>query len=640
MTSVTISTTVTYDTGSAGNGGGGNYGNYQPRQPGADDREDIGGKPRQQGGNGSVDAVLNNMNIPEGIKDLLRKVLASGGGEILPSEASAVDTVQKFQNDNKGKLGLISSDQMRDVVSGKTDSVNGVKVPDNVKQAFETYLANNGALFDKVESATNGKHDGKLSPGDADKVDRSELSRQPTITGTSPDSFMRACANNHISPNDPEDYEAVKTMGKFQKDNDIKLISYDQMKQIASGQLKELNGKPIPEEVRDAAKVYVADHGALFDKIESATDGKHDSQLSAGDADKAVKNGLVNVPPLSEKGAVATMEAFQKEGGPKHVSYDQMLGIASGDITKLGGKEITPEVKAAAQAYVANNGALFDKIEAATDGKHDSRLGAGDPEQARKKGITLSDVAPAGNGNNSNSVNVRPGDSIHIEIDMRGGPGNKPVHDRQDVPVQNPTRQPVGEQKSAAETKAVEVMEKFQNGGGPRLVSYDQMKAIASGEITKLGGKEITPEVKAAAQTYVANNGALFDKMEAATDGKHDSKLGAGDPAQGRKKDLIDMSESKAVDTIAGLQSNPWKMMGYGMKPDSTISFDQLKEMADKGTLNGRPVSGNVKEAAETYVANNGALFDKVESLTNGKHDSQLSVGDARKSRDQDLLNA
>lgn len=636
MTSVTISTTVTYDTDTTGGGNNGNYGNYGQHQPPGDDSQDIGGQGNNKGGNGSVDAVLNNMNIPEGIKDLLRKVLAGSSGENLPSEASAVDTMQKFQNDHKDKLGLISYDQMKDIASGKTDQINGVKVPDDVKEAAKTYVANNGALFDKVESATNGKHDSQLGAGDPDHLDRSQLSQQPTQAGTGPDSFMRACANNHISPNEPEEYDAVKTMGKFQKDNDIKLISYDQMKDIASGKTTELNGKAIPDDVKDAAKAYVANNGALFDKVESATDGKHDSQLSAGDSEQAVKKGIVDVPPMSEKSAVSAMEDFQKNGGPGLVSYDQMKDIASGKISQLGGKDITPEVKAAAQAYVANNGALFDKIESATDGKHDSQLGAGDPEQARNKGISLSDQVPG----NNNNLNLGPNDSLHINIDISGGNQGGNQHYSFDVSGQQPPggQSPAGGQNSASDTKAVETMEKFQKNGGPGLVSYDQMKDIASGKISELGGKEITPEVKAAAQAYVANNGALFDKMEAATDGKHDSQLGAGDPEQARKKDLVGMSDSKAVDTVDKFQNNPFAMMSVGMAPGSRISADQMQEMAEKGTLNGHKVPSDMKEAAQAYMANNGALFDKIESATDGKHDSQLGGGDAKQARDKGLI--
>ncbi len=196
------------------------------------------------------------------------------------------------------------------------------------------------------------------------------------------------------------------------------------------------------------------------------------------------------------------------------------------------------------------------------------------------------------------------------------------------------------EQNAARETKAVEKIEKFQNDGGPKHINIDQMNDIASGKISSLGGKEITPEVKAAAQVYVANNGALFDKMEAATDGKHDSRLGAGDAAQGRKKDLVGMSESKAMDTIANMQNDPASMMLKGIMPGANISFDQMSEMATKGTLNGANVSGEEKQAAQAYVANNGALFDKIESSTDGKHDSMLGRGDPEQARKADRLDA
>jgi hypothetical protein len=638
MTTVTISTSVTYDTDTTGGGNFGNYGNNARPQHPVDDSQDIGGQGNGSTGNGSVDAVLNNMNIPDGIKDLLRMVLAGSSGESLPSEASAVDTMQKFQNEHKDKLGLISLDQLQDVASGKTDKINGVKVPDDVKEAAKAYVANNGALFDKVENAVTGKRDSQLSAADAGAVDRSLLSKQPTMAGTGPDSFMRACANGHISPNEPDEYDAVKTMGKFQKDNDIKLISYDQMKDIASGKTTEMNGKAIPEDVKDAASAYVANHGALFDKVESATDGKHDSQLSAGDSEQAVKKGLVDVGPMSEKSAVSTIRDFQKNGGPELINIDQMQDIASGKITKLGGKEITPDVKAAAQAYVADNGALFDKMEAALKGEHDSKLSAADADAAPGKGIYLSDRVPG----SANQINIRPDDTVHINIDISGGNGNGRQNISFDLGGQpaGSGQRPGGGQDAASDARAVEAMEKFQSNGGPKLVSFDQMKGIADGSITSLGGKDVTPEVKAAAQAYVANNGALFDKVESATTNKHDSQLSAGDAGQARSKDIVGMSDSKAVDTIADLQKDGMKMLKLGMMPGSLISFDQLKEVAEKGTMNGKPVSDDVKQAAQAYVANDGALFDKVEAAVTGKHDSLLSGADADQAHKQDIVTA
>lgn len=571
----------------------GNHANHSARAP-ADDMRDIGGQRNKQGGNASLNAVLDAMNIPEGIKDLLRKVLSDSSSANLPSEASAVDTMQKFQNANKDKLREISFDEMKDIASGKRDSIHGVKIPDDVKEAAKTYVANHGALFDKVESATNGKHDSKLGSGDPDHLNSSQLSKQPTTAGTGPDSFMRACANNHISPNEPDEYGAVKAMGKFQKDNDIKLISYDQLKDIASGKTTEINGKAIPDEVKDAAKAYVANNGALFDKVEAATDGKHDSKLGAGDPEQALKKGIVNVSPMSEKTAVGVMEEFQKNGGPKHINIDQMNDIASGKISSMGMKEVTPEVKAAAQAFVANHGALFDKMEAATDGKHDSRLGSGDADQARKKGIVLSDQAPSANQapnahqgpNAGQNAQRQPDDALAMLLGSRSK--REPQNDdtlqmllggqqqgERSGPSVDGRPSAGGNANPAGEVKAVETMEKFQNNGGPKHINFDEMKDIASGKIKELGGKDIMPEVKAAAQTYVANHGALFDKMEAATDGKHDSKLGSGDPQQARNRDMVGSSDNKAADPFSSLQQL--------LSPGSAMSDEEREAAVENG---------------------------------------------------------
>ncbi|EJN02962.1 hypothetical protein [Herbaspirillum sp. YR522] len=587
------------------------------------DMNDIGANKPKNGNNSTdVEALLDKMNVPDSMRDFFRKIFSqSNSGSNLPSEASAVNTMQQFQK--KNDIGLISYDQMKGIANGDITELNGKQIPPEVKKAAEAYVANNGALFDKVESATDGKHDSQLGAGDPDHFDRSQLSTQPTQSGLNPDTFMHACANNHVSPNNPEEYDAVKDMAKFQKDNKIGLISYDDMKGIANGDIKELNGKPIPDNIKDAAEVYTRNNGALFDKIESSVTGKHDSQLSAADGDKSIKDGTVSVPPMSEKGAVDAMEKFQKDNDIGLISYDQLKGIASGDITKINGKDVTPEAKRAAEAYVANNGALFDKIENATDGKHDSQLGAGDPEEARKKGVPLSDQVPTSQqGNNDITIRIDPPTGQNGQNGQNGDyTFNPPANG-------NGNGNGNGQKTGMDDTKAVETVEKFQKDNKIGLISYDEMKGIANGDITELHGKTITPEMKQAAQAYVADNGKLFDKMESSTDGKHDSQLGAGDPKAARAKNELGMTDEKAVSTIEDFQQRT------GIKH---LSQDDLIEMS-KGTLHGFKVSPELERAAEQYMKNNGELFDKVESATDGKHDSRLGAGDPEKAREKDLI--
>jgi len=601
------------------------------------DSFDIGGGHNCHGQGGSdIDRLLKQLGVPESLRPLLAKALGGmQGGDGLPSATSAVGTMQQFQRDNNIKL--LSYDQMKEMADKGT--LDGKAIPGNnpegVRDAARAYTANHGALFDYVESATNGKHDSQLSAGDGDKVDLSKYAQpQQGPSGIDVGAFLRGCLGGHISPNKPEEYDAVKTMEKFQKDNDIKLLSYDQMKEMADK--GTLNGKPIPgqdpEGTREAAQTYMENNGALFKKVEAATTGTHDSQLSAGDAGQAVNKGLVDVPPLSENQAVGVMEKFQKDNKIGLVSYDQMKEMA--EKGTLNGKPIPgenkDEVRAAAQAYMAQNGALFDKMEAATDGKHDSQLGAGDPEQGRKKGFSLSDEAPEefsyngnGNGNGNRDIVINLGNG-----NGNGGYGQYGQHEQYG-----------GHRPSSGmgDTQAVETMEKFQKDNKIGLVSYDQMKEMA--EKGTLNGKEIPGENKAqvreAAQAYMAQNGALFDKMEAATDGKHDSQLGAGDPDQARNKGLIGMSDGKAVDLVQKFQKD------NGIK---SLSYDQVKEIADKGTFNGQPILGQnlpeLQNAAARYMANNGALFDKVESAKTGEHDSVLSAEDADSAHEKGLVNA
>ena len=598
--SVTITNTTTFNDTTTG--ASGTYvGTLRLNGAESQDSNDICGHGQNKQKGNNLEALLDASGMPESLKMLLRNILGGQPDETLPSQASAVDTMQKYQKDNK--IGLISFDQMNEMATKGT--LNGKAVPENVQDAAKTYVANNGALFDKVESATTGKHDSLLSAADADNVDHSQLSHQPTPSGITPSSFMKGVLDGHISPNKPDDYESVKTMEKYQKDNKIGLISYDQMLEMANK--GTLDGKHVPEEVQDAAKHYTANNGALFDKLESATNGKHDSKLSAGDAEEAVKKGIISAPPLSQAGAMDTMEKYQKDNKIGLISYDQMLEMAKKGT--LNGKEVPPEVQQAAKTYVANNGALFDKIEAATDGKHDSKLGAGDPEKAREKGIAPTDYTSRGNHGSDTPVNGTYSPERPNQPRNTNGGG-------QDAPVAN--------------NKAVETMESYQRANKIDLISFDQMKEMATKGTRD--GKPVPPAVQDAAKTYVANNGALFDKVESATNGKHDSKLSAGDAVQARDKGIVQMSDAKAVDTIHKLQSSP---MGPGL-----ISYDQMKEMADKGTLGGLPVSEDLRSAAKTYMANNAALFKKVESATNGEHDNKLSAGDAIQARDQGLVRA
>ena len=351
-----------------------------------------------------------------------------------PDDYDAAKTINQFQKDNN--IDLLSSEQMQQMAQTGyfTDKDGNTKqVPREVQAAAQAFMDNGGELFKKLESALNGKHDGKLS-----QVDFTEAVKDGTIApgygngnGNGNGNFGFGNGNGFgfgLDPsqfgggsNLPGSYDAAKTINQFQKDNNIDLLSSEQVQQMAqTGYFtdKDGNTKQVPPEVQAAAQAMMANGGELFKQLESALNGKHDGKLSQVDFTEAIKDGTIapgygngngngnygvgngnnnGYDPTqfggrtlpSDSTAVNTIEKYQKDNGIGLISADQMLQMAqTGYFTDKDGntKQVPPEVQAAAQAYMANGGELFKKIEAAVTGKHDGLLGQNDPGQAREDG--------------------------------------------------------------------------------------------------------------------------------------------------------------------------------------------------------------------------------------------------------------
>jgi hypothetical protein len=160
----------------------------------------------------------------------------------------------------------------------------------------------------------------------------------------------------------------------------------------------------VPPDIQDAAKRFMAHDAALFRKMESATDGRHDGQLGLGDYNRAIAHGVIHPHhghcPVkssadhyllpSESDAARTIHDFQNKAlGGDRVSIGQMDQIArTGYCTKSDGStfKVTPQEQAAAQRFMAHDAALFKKMESATDGKFDGKLGTGDYHEAIEDG--------------------------------------------------------------------------------------------------------------------------------------------------------------------------------------------------------------------------------------------------------------
>jgi len=627
-----------------------------------------------------VSQWLNSLPVPDSVKNMIRNMMGLGSENNLPSDSSAAKTINQFQKDHD--IGLMSSQQMQQVAeTGYFTDKNGktIQVPPEVQAAAQTFMANNGELFKKMESATDGKHDGQLGQGDyGNAIKDGTISANPSSSNNGPvfygvpkGCFMDAVMNGNISPNRPSEYGAAKTINDFQKDHDIGLLSSQQMQQIAeTGYFTDKNGKTIqvPPEVQAAAQTFMANNGELFKKLESATDGKHDGQLGQGDFGNAIKDGTIapggnqpgngpnyNINPgnsnyntggsslPSESGAAKTINQFQKDHDIGLMSSQQMQQVAeTGYFTDKNGKtiQVPPEVQAAAQAFMANNGELFKKLESATDGKHDGQLGQGDYGNAIKDGSISADgggppvVDRTGtfgtqNPNTNTNININPGNSNYN----------------------------TGGSSLPSESGAAKTINQFQKDHDIGLMSSQQMQQVAeTGYFTDKNGKtiQVPPEVQAAAQALMANNGELFKKLESATDGKHDGQLGQGDYGNAIKDGSIsaDGGGPPVVDrtgTFGNSNVNLPPTGGNQLPSDSSaaktinqfqkdhdvglMSSQQMQQAAETGYFtdkNGKTIQvpPEVQAAAQALMANNGELFKKLESATDGKHDGQLGQGD------------
>ncbi len=552
---------------------------------------ECGSQDIQGGSNMPPDQVaswINNLPVPDSIKNYLRNMMGVGSEGALPSDASAAKTINQFQKDNN--IGLLSVNQMQQMAeSGYYTDKSGksVEVSPDVQQSAQAFMANNGALFKKMESATDGKHDGQLGQGDYDRAvadgtissnpNDPTTSARPQVYGLEKGGFMSAVMNGQVSTNRPSEYGAAKTMNQFQQDNNIGLLNIGQMHQIAeTGYFTDKDGKTqeVSPKVQAAAQTFMENNAELFKKMESATDGKHDGQLGQGDFNEAVSDGTIApqsygnnggnggsnynpsyMPPSyqpgafqggstlpSEASAATTMQNFQKDNNIGLMSAAQMKQIAdTGYYTNNDGKsvQVSPDVQKAAQSYMANDGAMFKKVEAATDGQHDGQLGMGDPDEARKKGIISYGTGGAPvvdqSGNYGSSQTDDDQDSGYGGSETGGDDYQSNFPGSYSNGGQNAT--PLPSAASAATT-----MQNFQKDNNIGLMSASQMKQIAdTGYYTDNNGKsvQVSPDVQQAAQAYMANNGALFKQVEAATDGQHDGQLGMGDPDEARKKGII-----------------------------------------------------------------------------------------------------
>jgi len=529
-TITTTTTTTTYTSNEPLFGG-----TIRPRGgDGGSELHDISHGPHGvQGGKESLSDAIDDMAVPSWIKAFAKNILGVGDEGNLPSESGAAKTINNFQKEHD--IGLLSVEQMQKMAeTGYCTGKDGktFQVPEEVQLAAQKMMDNNGELFKKLESATDGKHDGKLGQGDYGNAIKDgtisknggEDSGGTNIRGLSPADFMNAIMNGNIATTRPSEYGAAKTINDFQKEQDIGLLSVENLKMMAeTGYCKDKNGNTVqvPEEVQGAAQRMMENNGELFKKLESATDGKHDGKLGQGDFGEALKDGSIGKDngkesfTLSFDSPQKTQWGGQTDGLPSDSSAaktindfqkDKDIGLLSVENLKMMAEtgyardkngntvQVPEDVQLAAQKMMDNNGELFKKLESATDGKHDGKLGQGDYNEAIKDGTISKDTG------------------------TRGAPA--------------PDNTPISTGGLPTGSDAAKTINEFQKDKDIGLLSVENLKMMAeTGYAKDKNGNtvQVPEEVQAAAQKLMDNNGELFKKLEASTDGKHDGKLGQGD---------------------------------------------------------------------------------------------------------------
>ncbi|SFF95280.1 hypothetical protein SAMN05518865_106256 [Duganella sp. CF458] len=502
-----------------------------------------------------------------------------------------------------------------------------------------------GAESSDILFAPSQRNQGSSDPL-ADVLD--ELGLPPWLKNAARNMLLAGDGGNQL----PSESSAAKTINSFQRDNGIRYLSPDQVKQMAeTGYFTDKNGKTrlVDDDVRLAAQKMMANGGELYRKLESAKNGEHDGKLSQEDYRYAVKDGTISAnggsgyePTMrgislldfmnaimngnissnrpSEYGAAKTINDFQKEHGISHLSIDQLQQMAeTGYCKDKNGKfiQVPEEVQDAARAMAANNFELFKKLESATNGKHDGSLSIGDFSEAVQDGS----ISKGRGSMRDVSFELEPEDSVE------GLPSR---------------------------ADAARTIRDFQKNNDIHLLDVNQVQQMAeTGYYTDKFGRTrpVPDDVRLAAQRMAANNFELFKQLESATNGEHDGKLSQGDYTEAVKDGTIQGRSGHQPD-YRYIRNPDETWPGGGDRTSATaatrtmqefqaqhgirfLNVDQVRQMATTGYCTDKDgntiqVPEEVRQAAQRMAADNYALFKELESATNGEHDGRLSMKDYR----------
>ncbi|WP_288407861.1 hypothetical protein, partial [uncultured Herbaspirillum sp.] len=372
-----------------------------------------------------------------------------------------------------------------------------------------------------------------------------------------------------------------------------------------------------------------------------------DGQFDPESSDILLKEGdgstsnLVNNLPISDnlKGAILslmglgggrmpsslsaanTIRNFQQENNTGLLSAKQMSDIAdTGYYQDKNGnlKPVSADVQAAAQALMANGGALFKQLEAANTGKQDGLLGPKDFPAAMRRGILSGD---------SGADRTVPGNGLAgdylLQAVMQGLLSN-----------------------GQSGYEAGKTIDSFMKDNKIDLLSADDVRDMAkTGYYKDKDGslKPIPENVREAAEELMENGGELFKKLEAANTGVQDGLLGQKDFAAAIKNGSLDgrndMSSASAWNFPVSVASNnvlpsaysAGNTMDHFLKDNKIdlLSANDVKNIAETGYYqdqNGKlkAVPPEVQQAAQALMANGGQLFKELEAANTGKQDGLL----------------
>ena len=331
----------------------------------------------------------------------------------------------------------------------------------------------------------------------------------------------------------------------------------------------------------------------------------------------------------SNADAARTIHDFQGEKKTGMLNSDQVKQMADTGYCKMPNGEIIqvpPDVQAAAQKMMANNGDLFKKLESAIRGSHDGLLSQEDYDAALKDGSIgkpgTADL-PMTRGLDSNSF---------LKFVMDG----------------------TLSQNRPTEYNAAKTIHDFQGEKKTGMLNSDQVKQMADTGYCKMPNGEIIqvpPDVQAAAQKMMANNGDLFKKLESAIRGSHDGLLSQEDFDAALKDGSIGKPGTPALSQPNGSQGNtpapapapevPMSAIGATTTMEkfqkdmggADMTLAEFKQIAETGKYTKKDgttvdVSPEVKAAAKTFMANDAALFQKLEVASNGNNDNIIGLKD------------